>query len=189
MKCTDLLLQDHTVLRRGLDILDSMMKKLEDGQRIEIIDVKAILKFLQVFGDEYHQTVEEKVLFPALVRAVPQGSPIHQMVMEHGEERALAAWIMDALASRRVIDFVYSSRRLSNLLRNHIAKEEAVLAQLAGRLLSEEEDDRIVDEFKKHHKEAETYVNFTRLELKYAVRSDSTRLSFQSELVRKLAAD
>ena len=75
---------------------------------------------------------------------------------EHSEERALAAWIMDAFASRRVIDFVYSSRRLSNLLRNHIAKEEAVLAQLAGRLLSEEEDDRIVDEFKKHHKEAET---------------------------------
>jgi hemerythrin-like domain-containing protein len=189
MKCTDLLLQDHTVLRRGLDILDSMMKKLEDGQRIEIVDVKAILKFFKAFGDEYHQTVEEKVLFPALVRAAPQGSPIHQMVMEHGEERALAAWIMDAFASRRVIDFVYSSRRLSHLLRNHLAKEEAVLAQLADRMLSDEEDERIVDEFKKHHKEAETYVNFTRLELKYAIRSDSTRLSFQSELLRKQAAD
>jgi hemerythrin-like domain-containing protein len=189
MKCTDLLLQDHTILRRGLDILDSTMKKLQDGQRIEIVDVKSILKFFQAFGDEYHQTVEEEVLFPALVRAVPQGSPIHQLVMEPGEERPLAAWIMEAFASRRVIDFVYSSRRLSHLLRNHIAKEESVLAQLAGRLLSEEEDDRIVDEFKKHHKEAETYVNFTRMELKYAIRSDSTRLSVQSEFVRKRAAD
>ena len=189
MKCTDLLFQDHAVLCRGLDILDGMMKRLEEGQRIEIIDVKAILKFLQVFGDEYHQTVEEKVLFPALVRAAPKDSPIHQMVMEHGEERALATWIMDAFASRRVIDFVYSSRRLSLLLRSHIAKEEAVLAQLAGRLLSEEEDNRIVDQFRMNHKEPESYVNFTRLERKYAPASGTTRLNLQPDLARKQAAD
>src|ERR1051326_981702 len=135
MKCTELVIQDHIAIRRSLNILDGMMKKLEDGRRIEIIDVTATLKFLQVCGDEYHQTMEEKVLFPALVGASPQGSPIHQMVLEHGEERALVSWIIAAFGSRRVIDFVYSSRRLSLLLRSHIDKEEAVLADLAGGLL------------------------------------------------------
>ena len=93
MKCTELVIRDHVVIRRGLDILDGMMKKLEDRERIEITDVNAVFRFLQVFGDEYHQSVEEKVLFPLLVRATPQGSPIHQMVSEHGEERALVAWL------------------------------------------------------------------------------------------------
>src|SRR5262245_39669777 len=144
MNCTELVIRDHVVLRRGLNILDGMMKKLEDGERIEIADINAVLKFLQAFGDEYHQTMEEKALFPLLVRATPQGSPIHQMVSEHGEERALVSWIIDAFASRRVADFVYTSHRLSLVLRNHIEKEDAVLGQLADHLLTKEEDDRIV---------------------------------------------
>ena len=172
MKCTELVIADHVVLRRALDILDGMMKKLEDGERIEIADVKAVFKFFQVFGDDYHQTLEEKILFPALVRATPQDSPIHQMVLEHGEERALVAWILDALEHRRVIDFVYSSRRLSLVLRNHIAKEDTVLGQLADRLLSKEEDDRVVAEFARNHKHPEMFVDFSRLERKYMPKSE-----------------
>jgi len=164
-----------------LDILDGMMKKLEDRERIEITDVNAVFRFLQVFGDEYHQSVEEKVLFPLLVRATPQGSPIHQMVSEHGEERALVAWIMDAFLSRRVTDFVYTSRRLSLVLRNHIEKEDAVLSQLAGQLLSKEEDDAVAAEFMKNHKEPENYVDFSRLERKYATKSDRNLLAWPSE--------
>ena len=101
MNRTELLIGDHVVLRRGLDILDGMMKKLEDGERIEIADVKAVFKFFQV------------------------------MVLVHGEQRALMASIVDAFEARRVADFVLSSRRLSLILRNHIDKEDAVLCQLA----------------------------------------------------------
>jgi hemerythrin-like domain-containing protein len=167
MKCTELVIQDHVAIRRGVDILDGMLTKLESGERIEIADVRAILKFLQGFGDEYHQTMEEKVLFPALVRAAPEGSPIHQMVMQHGEDRALVTWITDALGSRRVVDFVYSSRRLCMLLRNHIEKEDGVLSDLANQLLSKDEDNMVLAEFRKNRTEPETYVDFSRLERKY----------------------
>ena len=57
MKCTDLVVQDHIALRRALDILDGMINKLEHGDRIEIADAAKILKFLRVFGIEYHQTI------------------------------------------------------------------------------------------------------------------------------------
>jgi hemerythrin-like domain-containing protein len=188
MKCTELVIGDHVVLRRGLNIFEGMMKKLEDGERIEIADVKTVLKFLQAFGDEYHQTMEEKVLFPVLVRATPHGSPIHQMVLEHGEERALVTWILDAFESRRVTDFVYSSRRLILILRNHIDKEDAVLGQLAERLLSKEEDDRVVAEFTKNHKQPEMYLDFSRLERKYTPKSDRNSLDSLDEPVRGRAA-
>src|SRR5207253_989762 len=93
MKCTELVIGDHLILRRGLNILDGMVRKLEDRQRIEIMDVTAILKFFRVFGDEYLQTMEETVLFPAL--------RLPQMVSEHSEERALVTGIEDALRSTR----------------------------------------------------------------------------------------
>ena len=76
MKCTEIVIQDHVLIRRGLDIIDAMLKKLEDGLRIEIFDAATILKFLRLFGDQYHQVMEETVLFPALLRAAPHGRAV-----------------------------------------------------------------------------------------------------------------
>jgi hemerythrin-like domain-containing protein len=185
MKCTELVIQDHVVIRRGLDILDGMLTKLESGERIEIADVRVILKFLHAFGDEYHQTMEEKLLFPALVRAAPEESPIHQMVMEHGEDRALVTWITDALGARRVIDFVYSSRRLSMLLRKHIDREDRVLCDLASQLLSKEEDGMLVAEFRKNRTEPESYLDFSRLERKYIRNVPANSWTPQPEIIRR----
>lgn len=176
MKCTELVMQDHVAVRRALDVLDGMMKILESGERIEIADARSILNFLEFFGEDYHQASEEKILFPALVRAVPQDSPVHQLVMGHGQERALVDWIKEAFWSRRVKDFVYSSRRLSTLLRTHLDQEETVLGELAGRLLSKEEDDAVVAEFMKNRKEPETMVNFSRLERKYTSKTAGSSL-------------
>jgi len=167
MKCTELISRDHIVLRRGLDILDGMVKKLEDGERIEIADVTAILKFLRHFGDEYHQTMEEKVLFPALLRAQPEEAFLDQMLVEHGEERAVVADIEAALNPKKGIAFVRSSQRLTLLLKRHLDKEDDVLREIAEKSLSREEDEMVAAEFIKNQAQAETYVNFARLEWKY----------------------
>jgi hemerythrin-like domain-containing protein len=167
MKCTELISRDHVILRRGLDILDGMVKKLEDLERIEIADVAAILKFLRLFGDEYHQTMEEKVLFPALMRSEPQEGSLRQMLVEHGEERAVVAEIEAALYPRKGIAFVRSSRRLTLLLNHHLDKEDTVLREIAERSLSKEEDEMVTAEFTKNQTHADTYVNFARLEWKY----------------------
>src|SRR4051812_39991916 len=101
MKCTELVLQDHVLLRRGLDILDGMLRHLEDGQRIEIAGVTIILKFLRLFGDQYHQAMEEEILFPALLDAAPDAAALSQLVSEHGNERTLVIEIQENLISRR----------------------------------------------------------------------------------------
>lgn len=95
MKCTELLNQDHAILRRGLDILDGMVRKLEDGQRIETADARAILKFLRIFRDGFPQTMEETV-----------------------------AAMEEALNSKRARAFARSSRQLILLLRSHLDKEQ-----------------------------------------------------------------
>src|SRR2546425_3934742 len=128
MKCIDLIVQDHIVLRRALDIVDRMLAKLEYGERIEIADAATVLTFLRLFGHEYHEAMEETVLFPALLRAVGQEGPLHQLVHEHGEERMLVLDIEDAVKCRRGMDFLRNSRRLTAQLKNHFEKENVILS-------------------------------------------------------------
>ncbi len=46
-------------MKRALDIVDSMLARMENGGRIEIADVAIVLKFLRMFGPEYHPAIEE----------------------------------------------------------------------------------------------------------------------------------
>jgi hemerythrin-like domain-containing protein len=171
MRCTERIAEDHAVLRRGLNILDRMVQIMEDGDRIEIFDIRTVLKFLRMFGDEYHQSMEEKVLFPALMGAAPQNDELHQtFLLEHAEERELVSSIEATLNPKHGIGFVRSSRRLILLLRNHLDKEDAVFADIAARLLSREEDEVIAARFTTNRTYSETYASFSRLERKYAHR-------------------
>lgn len=58
-------MKDHAILRRGLDILEGMVQKLEGGDRIDIADVAAILK---VFRSCEH--IDEQVLVAAVESAL-----------------------------------------------------------------------------------------------------------------------
>lgn len=167
MRCTELIAQDHAVLRRGLNILDRMVQIMEEGDRIEILDIRTVVRFLKLFGDQYHQSMEEKVLFPMLLRAAPH-DVIHNLQLEHGEERELVAAIEDALNPKHGIGFVRNSRQLIQLLRKHLDMEDMVFCDIAERLLSKEEDEAIATEFTAHQPQSETYSTFARLEQKYA---------------------
>ena len=166
MKWLEVVLQDHGLLRRGLDIIDGMLKHLEDGLRIEIADVAAVLKFLRLFGDQYHQVMEEEILFPALLDAAPDEIAFRQFVAEHGSERALVVEIEATLTSRKGMAFFRSARHLTALLRHHCDKEERILCELAG-YLSEDEDQTIVAEFMKARPQSEIHAKFPRLKQKY----------------------
>src|SRR5262249_28424867 len=141
MKCTELVMQDHALLRRCLDIVDGMLKQLEDGERIEIADVSTILKFLQLYGDQYHQFMEEQVLFPAMVDAAPDQPELRQFAADHGNERTLVVQIEELLISRRGMEFFRSARQLTALLRHHCDREEIILRELAEQCLSKDADD------------------------------------------------
>jgi hemerythrin-like domain-containing protein len=167
MRCSQLIIQDHIILRRGLNVVDGMLQKLECGQRIEIFDATVMLKFLRLFGDQYHQAMEETVLFPALLAAAPDECPLHQFVSEHGDERTLVAEIEEALTSRKGMAFFRSSRRLTGLLRAHCDREEMILGELAERFLSIEHDEALGAEFLKKRSQVEPYIEFSRLERRY----------------------
>jgi hemerythrin-like domain-containing protein len=87
------------------------------------------------------------------------------MVHEHSEERAAKACIEEALRAKAGRDFVRSARRLSLLLRSHFSSEDSVLGDLAGKLLSDEQDNEIVAKFRKY--QPQSHPDFAYLERKY----------------------
>ena len=150
MKCTDLLLQDHKIMLRALDVLEEMAGKVQRDEPLEPVDVYAILRFLRVFGDEHHQAKEESALFPVLMRtASSQQGSLRHMLFEHDQERSLMEGLEDALKTKKGIDFVHYANRLNSLLRNHIYKEDHILFDVVDNSLSEQQDEEVVAEFRK----------------------------------------
>src|SRR5262245_10418683 len=145
MKCTDLLIQDHQVILRALDVLDEMAVRTERKEQIEARDVEAILRFLRGFADNHHQGKEEFALFPELGRVLGEkDEPVRQMIFEHDQERSLVEGIEDALYTQKGANFVEFVRHLTSLIRNHIQKEDNMLFKIAEGALSAEQHEAII---------------------------------------------
>jgi hemerythrin-like domain-containing protein len=168
MKCTDLLLDDHKLLLRALEVLEQMAKRVENHEPLEHDDVEIVLRFLRVFGDDFHQSREESALFPELLRtAHGQETPLRQMLFEHDQERSLVEGLEDALYTKNGTEFAHFANRLVELLRSHVRKEDNMLFAITERLLSPEQDDRVVALFEKFQMNPAILRDVQELESKY----------------------
>jgi len=135
MTPTDVLREEHRVILRALDLLETAARGrtagtgLPDGWWLEII------AWLHGFADRNHHAKEETSLFPAMAKAgVPSvGGPIGVMLEEHERARALIRAMEAAEAAARAA----GARAYVSLLREHIDKENGVLFPLADAVLDE----------------------------------------------------
>ena len=131
---TDTLRQEHRLILRALEGLDSAADRLAaEGAPPE--SWAALVAWLSSFADANHHAKEERCLFPALVKAgVPdQGGPIAVMLAEHDEGRALIRAMTEGDAAGRR----HAAARYAALLRAHIDKENGVLFPMADAVLDE----------------------------------------------------
>ena len=168
MKCTDLLIQDHKIILRALDVLNHMADRVSHDQPVETQDVETVLRILRTFADNHHQTKEESALFPELLRtSAANNGPLRQMIFEHDQERSLVEGIEDALYTRKGIEFVEYADRLTSLLRTHIRKEDTILFDIAERCLSAEQDNKVTAELDQFHIDMGFLADLRRLEWTY----------------------
>src|SRR4030095_4447126 len=94
---------DYVMLGRGLDILDRMGKRMEDGGRIEIADAAMILKFI--------------------------GSLTETCLSKQSDGLELVSGLEHLLRSKKGRDFARDSRRLSQMLRARLREQELRMAR------------------------------------------------------------
>jgi hemerythrin-like domain-containing protein len=147
MKSTKFLMQEHKLILRALDVLDSMAGSAEKNGKIDNDDIGSMLDFLRWFADAHHQVKEETLLFPALRRAAAaQNRSVQHMMLEHEQERGLIDKIETAVRMASIPDLVVSIEKLSSILRNHIYKEDQILFEVTREAVTGGADDELLDQ-------------------------------------------
>ena len=155
MKATDLLMQEHRAIERGLTVLEHATRRLEAGETLRKDFLDDAIRFIRLFADQCHHGKEEGFLFPALERqGFPrQAGPLAVMQFEHDEGRRLVRAMTEILGevkSRKtgaVETFGKDARAFTSLLRDHIRKEDEVLFVMADDRIPPDEQETLMADF------------------------------------------
>ncbi len=148
---TQALIDEHRLIIRMLAILEKNAALTEAGAFADYRFYLDAVDFIRNYADRYHHAKEEDILFEALVaNGMPRhNSPVAAMLMEHDQGRAyvqaMETAARNALAGKEGMDGTIAENAAGYLalLREHIAKEDAILYPLAERLIPERMRDSI----------------------------------------------
>ena len=154
-KPTKILEHEHHIIQSMVGVMAALVEDLEKGKDLEPETLRGVIEFMQVFGDKCHHGKEENYLFPLLEKkGVPvSGCPLGILIHEHQSARKLVADLASAgeayehkLAWAREILHA-SLNGLINLYPGHIWKEDYLLFPMTDKILTEEEQQDLLDRF------------------------------------------
>lgn len=155
MKASEVLKNEHRGIERMLKALSKEADQLEAGKQVSAEALQQHVDFLRNFADRCHHGKEEHELFPALRKAgvAVEGGPIGVMLSDHEEGRGYIRGMVKALEAYAQGDdsarapLVANIRGYVTLLTQHIWKEDNVLFAMADKVLSEDEQARLIAQF------------------------------------------
>ena len=151
MTATKQLRDEHEGILTMLEISDKMVEQ----PQLAVERFEQALEFLKMFADRCHHGKEEDLLFPLLeTKGIPRDNgPISVMLSEHQTGRGFIKGMSDGLEQYKVVNrealpvIRENAHGYTNLLRNHIAKENDILFMMAERVLSEQEQQELATKF------------------------------------------
>ena len=157
----EMLEAEHRVIQKVVAAMAVLAERLDGGEDLDVPQLENVVEFLRTFADRCHHGKEETVLFPALIRrGVPShGCPIGGLTMEHQKGRVMVGELADAIRGYAAGEppardnLVKSLRALVALYPSHIWKEDYLLFPLAGKVLTPEDQQDLMDKFNKVERE------------------------------------
>lgn len=161
MKPTDELKAEHEGILLMLKIMENICKTMKSPETVPVEHLDSIMEFLRVFADQCHHGKEESILFPVLEAAgIPnQSGPLGVMLSEHDHGRGLIKEMDESLkgikggSSASVASFTEAVRRYTELLTQHIQKENEVLFPMANQVMSQSQQEELEEQFEKFERE------------------------------------
>lgn len=155
MRATEELVTEHGAIKRMLRIIDEVSRRLDAGEPVATEDLEGIVEFIRVFADKCHHAKEEGLLFPAMVEAgIPrEQGPIGVMLSEHDVGRGYVGRMADAVRRygggdrEAAAEVAENARGYAALLAQHIDKEDHILYPMADRVLTDERQRELLEEF------------------------------------------
>jgi len=151
MRATDSLYQDHRIIEVVLPALQRLGQQAGELRLADRETVGIALEFLTTYVDAYHHGKEELYLFKAMERRGVRRDVglVFHVLEEHGRRRkrvrtlsaSSAGAIQGDPAAR---EFADSAAVYVKLLSHHIREEDTELWSLASRVLSDDDDARLI---------------------------------------------
>lgn len=156
MQTTQCLRDEHQLILRVLDCFEIALADASEAGAASASVFDPFVAFFKGFADRCHHCKEEDRLFPTLERnGIPRdGGPIGMMLQEHEMGRSHIRAIAEALpastnddtdATQSVINHGYA---FLGLLRNHIAKEDHVLFNMADQVVQGSDQAQLLDDYR-----------------------------------------
>lgn len=157
MKAIDVLMQEHRLIERVLDALETAAGHLDRSRSVPPAFFLEAADFIAGFADGCHHRKEEDVLFGAMIESgVPSGGGVIDMMLEeHEQGRAFVRGLRDAVRRMQAGDAAARAQVVSNvrgyvaLLREHIAKEDEMLFPMADEMMSPARHDSVMEGFER----------------------------------------
>jgi hemerythrin-like domain-containing protein len=149
---TTILSKEHENILDLLNIVDNEISHIENSEdNIDRNFFKKVIYFIKNYADSFHHIKEEDIFFIELNKdsVSMHCNPIPQMLHEHDLGRWFVKNIEDALEANNKGKLINSIKSYSELLREHIYKEDNILYPMADAALSSESQENILSSFEK----------------------------------------
>lgn len=155
MRATNVLVEEHRVIERVLNALETAVERLEQDQPVRPEFFLSATEFIRGYADGCHHQKEEGVLFVTMSEAgIPtRGCPLGVMLAEHELGRQYTQAMTSAAEDMRAGDAsakgraIMSSRSYVTLLRQHIFKEDNILFPMAEGVIPAGQQGPLEDRF------------------------------------------
>jgi hemerythrin-like domain-containing protein len=153
--------EDHVYILKLIDVMENMTNLTDP----DIAHLEEVVDIIKNFADGLHHAKEETWLFPLMAErgfSMQQG-PVSVMLHDHNEGRNYVKGISEHIRLMKdgdlsSLSMVYSNMLgYSELLRNHIARENNVLFRMADNALSDSDQQSLYRQFEVIENQSKPY--------------------------------
>ncbi|MBI4833025.1 MAG: hemerythrin domain-containing protein [Candidatus Lindowbacteria bacterium] len=160
MKPTEILREEHNLIRQALDNFEMAVEKLENGEKPAKEFFEKAIEFARLFSDKFHHYKEEYLMFGRLAQKKNGAldAQIDALRYQHDRGRDLVAEISQSLPryaqgqDPQATIIMEDLAAYISLLRHHIHREDHVFYPMVDKELSASDQKYLLDEFKKEAK-------------------------------------
>jgi len=144
---------DHVQILRLIEV----MERITETENPNVEHLELIVKIIREFADGLHHAKEEKMLFPLMVKKgfSNESGPVAVMLHDHAEGRNYVKGMVENISrfqhgDQSAVKGTYSDMLgYSDLLKNHIGKENNVLFRMADKAFTSAEQESLLLDFTK----------------------------------------
>lgn len=153
-KPTKILSDEHKNIVKVIDAVIAERGRLESGKAIDTEFFEKAVDFIRNYADKFHHAKEEDILFVELQKdgVEMHCDPIPQMLHEHDEGRNFVKIMVEGINENNKDKILQGAKGYTELLREHIFKEDNILYPMGDDALSDQMQESILERFKEAEK-------------------------------------